>query len=61
LTDGFEAVNCANEGQVCGCLGQIHFGKKAESLSAMHDDFVSIFDTREGARGYLTCDAETFN
>jgi len=61
LTDGFEAVKCADEGQGCSCLGSIHFGKKADSFSAMHDDFVAIFDAREGARGYLTCDAATFN
>jgi len=43
------------------CLGSIHFGKKADSFSAMHDDFVAIFDAREGARGYMTCDTATFN
>lgn len=61
LTDGFEAVKCADEGQGCSCLGSIHFGKKADSFSAMHDDFVAIFDAREGARGYMTCDTATFN
>ena len=27
----------------------------------MHDGFVSIFDTREGSGGWLSCDAKTFN
>jgi hypothetical protein len=61
LTAGFEAVKCADEGQVCSCLGQIHFGKKADSFDAMHNSFVSIFDAREGARGYMSCDAASFN
>jgi hypothetical protein len=61
LTEGFEGVKCADEGAVCSCLGQIHFGKKADSLSQMHETPVSIFDTRAGAGGWLNCDAKSFN
>lgn len=62
LTEGFEAVKCGAEGQVCSCLGQVHFGKKSDSFADMHTKNVSIKDTRSAnTLGYLGCDASNFN
>lgn len=61
ITDGFEAVKCASEGETCSCLGQVHFGVKSDSFLDMHAKNVSIFDTRGSGKGYLACDGKSFN
>lgn len=56
------AEKCASEGEMCNCLGQIHFGMKSASLQAMHQGNVSILETRGGANrnGIVQCGGSAF-
>lgn len=64
ITEGFEGVKCASEGEQCSCLGQIHYGLKADGLEDMHKKGnVSIVDTRsanQNTNGFIYCGNDQF-